>query len=124
MRFLLISGLLTIALAACAGAGSGDPVDTVESYMQAKVEGDEETIRALLCSEMEANLEREIHTFDSVTGVTIEGMACEQVGDSPVVSCQGTIVALYGEEETEFPLVSYRVVQDAGEWKWCGEAAP
>lgn len=124
MKLLLISSLLAVFLMACAGAGSGDPVEAVERYMQAKVDGDEETIRALLCAEMEANVDREIHTFDSVSGVTIEGMACEQVGDSPVVSCQGTIVALYGEEETEFPLVSYRVVQDAGEWKWCGETAP
>ena len=34
----------------------------------------------------------------------------------------GRIVALYGTEETEFPLVSYRVVEEDGEWKWCGEA--
>ncbi len=72
---------------------------------------------------MEADLERETHTFDSVTGVTIENMSCQRQIDSQVVSCQGEIVALYGNEETVFPLVSYRVTQEDGEWKWCGEAA-
>ncbi len=113
---LLLAGLLV----ACGEAS--DPADTVEQYIQAKVEGDPEQIRALLCSEMEAVLEREIHTFESVSGVTIEDMTCQQEGDSDVVRCQGKIVALYGTEETEFPLVSYRVVEEDGVWKWCGEA--
>ena len=112
--------LLSLILVAC--GGGGDPAEAVEGYLQAKVEGDAEQIRALLCSEMESVLDREIHTFDSVTGVTIEGMACQRVGDGDVVDCQGTIVALYGSEETEFPLVAYRVVEEDGEWKWCGEA--
>ena len=51
-------------------------------------------------------------------------MSCEQVAQSDVVTCQGKIVATYGTEDTEFPLASYRVVEEDGEWKWCGEAAP
>lgn len=121
MKMILTTYLLALGLVACAGAA--DPAETVESYMQAKVSGDANEIRALLCSEMEANLEREIHTFDSVTGVSIENMSCQQQDDSQVVSCQGEIVALYGTEETVFPLVSYRVTEEDGEWKWCGEAA-
>ncbi|MGH2538660.1 MAG: hypothetical protein ACRDHL_14825, partial [Candidatus Promineifilaceae bacterium] len=93
----------------------------VESYLQAKIEGDAAGIRALLCSEMEAFLEREQHTFDSVTGVRLEDSACEPAGEGRV-ACSGKIVALYGAEETEFPLGTYRVVQEDGEWKWCGEA--
>ena len=120
MRLFLITCLLALVLVACAGAG--DPAETVESYMQAKVDGDADEIRALLCSEMEADLERESRTFDSVTGVTIENMSCQRQNDSEVVSCQGEIVALYGNEETVFPLVSYRVTEEDGEWKWCGEA--
>jgi hypothetical protein len=49
-------------------------------------------------------------------------MACAATGDGATVSCQGQIVALYGAEQTEFPLTSYRVIQEDGEWKWCGEA--
>lgn len=123
---LLIPLTLTLVflLAACGSGGSGDPAGTVEAYMQAKAGSDAETIRQLLCSEMESVVEREILTFESVSDVRVEGMACEQVGDGSVVSCAGKIVATYGTEDTEFPLASYRVVEEDGEWKWCGEAAP
>ena len=121
MKTVLILLLLALVLVAC--GGEGDPAETVESYLQAKVESDREQIQALLCSEMESLLERETRTFESVAGVELENMACQRAGDSDVVSCDGRIVALYGTEETEFPLVSYRVVQEDGEWKWCGEAA-
>lgn len=117
-------GLLVLAalfFAACSGGGD-DPAETVEQYLQAKVEGNGEQIRALLCSEMEMFLDRESHTFDSVSGVELEDMACQRNGESDVVRCDGRIVALYGTEETEFPLVAYRVVEEDGEWKWCGEA--
>ncbi|MFN2136276.1 MAG: hypothetical protein ACK2UK_10000 [Candidatus Promineifilaceae bacterium] len=118
--------LLTAAmlLVACSSGASADPAATVQQYMKAKADGDADTIRQLLCSEMEGVLEREIRTFESVSDVRIEGMACQRVSDSDVVTCSGKIVASYGTEDTEFPLASYRVVDEDGEWKWCGEAAP
>ena len=97
-------------MAACS-AGGGDPADTVEKYIQAKADADSSKLSQLLCSEMESILERESHTFESVSGVHVKDMVCEQVGDSQVVSCQGKIVATYGTEETEFPLASYRVLK-------------
>jgi hypothetical protein len=119
--FIILLYLTAILLPACAG-GAGDAAETVETYMQAKVDGDADKVRELLCSEMEAVYEREIRTFDSVTGVHIEGMSCQQEGESTTVRCEGTIVAVYGAEETEFPLVAYRVAEEDGIWKWCGEA--
>lgn len=116
--------MLMFLLAACSSSGSNDPAASVESYLQAKAEGDADSIRQLLCSEMESVLERETRTFESVSDVRIEGMACQRTGDSDVVTCAGKIVATYGAEDTEFPLASYRVVEEDGEWKWCGEAAP
>ena len=125
MRTLLVLLLLAVFLVAC--GGQGDPAETVERYLQAKVSGDREQIQADLCSEMESALEREARTFESVSGVELDGMACRRVddgqGDEAVVICDGRIVALYGTEETEFPLVAYRVVQEDGQWKWCGEAS-
>lgn len=118
---LLLISILTIA---CTSSAGSDPAQTVEAYLQAKADADADTIRQLLCSEMESVFERESRTFESVTGVHIEGMACQQVGDTPVVTCEGTILATYGTEETEFPLATYRVVQEDGEWRWCGETAP
>ena len=117
--FLLIPLLV---LAACAVGQAQDPAKAVEKYLQAKVNGDAKTLRTLLCSKMEADLEREALAFSSVTGVKLEGMSCERQGASDTVRCQGKIVALYGAQQTEFPLMAYRVVQEDGEWKWCGEA--
>lgn len=120
-KWHLFLGLIII-LAACASGGTGDPAQTVEKYLSAKVEGDTAALQTLLCSAMEGDLERESKTFESVSDVNIEGMVCEREGESDTVRCSGKIVALYGAEETEFPLTSYRVVQEDGEWKWCGEA--
>jgi hypothetical protein len=127
-QYLILSFVaFLLILVACSGGGNpggGDPAAAVARYLTAKVESDGDTIRALLCSEMEAVLERELRTFESVTGAEIEDMAC--TADPPQdnaarVACTGRIVALYGTEETTFPLTAYRAVQEDGEWKWCGE---
>lgn len=125
--------VLTVALAACGGGTSSGgspqtdrPARAVEDYLSAKVRGDADAIRAGLCSEMEAVLDRELRTFESVSNVAIENMSC--ASDDPaaetetVARCEGRIVALYGTEETTFPLSSYRAVNEDGEWKWCGES--
>lgn len=115
--------LVLILLAACGGSSAaGDPADAVEKYLTAKIAGDETALRGLLCSEKEADLQTEALAFSSVTGVTLEGMDCQRDGDAKV-TCAGKIIATYGAENTEFPLTSYRVVQEDGEWKWCGETA-
>ena len=120
---LLLMLLLVIAGCATETGTTSDPAQTVERYLQAKAALDEDTIRGLLCSEMESSLEREIETFRPATGVEVEGMTCSRVDGQDVVSCSGQFVADYGGEDNVFPLVSYRVVQEDGEWKWCGEAA-
>lgn len=125
--FLMI--LLLGVLAACAGNGGESatdrPAQAVENYLNAKVAGEADAIRAGLCAEMEAVLERELRTFESVSNAAVEGMRC--TSDDPTaaaetaVRCSGQIVALYGTEETTFPLAAYRAVNEDGEWKWCGE---
>ena len=122
LKQYLLLGVSLLVLAACAVGEATDPASTVEKYLQAKVNGDAKSLRPLLCSKMEADLEREAMAFSGVTGVRLEGMACERQGMSDTVRCQGKIVALYGAQQTEFPLTAYRVVQEDGEWKWCGEA--
>ena len=123
-QLLLISlFLFSLLLILSSCQGGADPARAVEKYLQAKVKGDEQVIRSLLCAQKEGDAFLEINAFTSVSGAHIEGMHCQQVDDSDVVKCDGRIVAIYGSEETEFPLTSYRVVQEDGEWKWCGEAA-
>lgn len=116
------------AVAACGGGddGAADPAArAVESYLTAKVAGDEDAIRAGLCSEMEAVLERELRTFESVADARIEGLSCaadDPAAASPqTVRCAGQIVATYGTEDTTFPLAAYRAVEEDGVWRWCGE---
>jgi len=120
LKILLLTAV-TLTAVACGGATS-DPAPIVEQYITAKASSDETTIRALICSEMEANISMEALTFDGIEGVEIEDMSCQQRNGSEVVACSGRITALYGSEISEFPLENYRVVQEDGDWKWCGEA--
>ncbi len=128
MRRLCLLLLTLLALAACGGdnATNADPAArAVETYLTAKVAGDEDAIRAGLCSEMEAVLERELRTFESVADARLEGMSCaadDPAAASPqTVRCTGQIVATYGAEDTTFPLAAYRAVEEDGVWRWCGE---
>jgi len=115
--------LLTLIMAACStGATTDSAADVVESYLTAKIEGDRDALRPLLCSAMESQFSREVTSFATVEGARIEDMQCTRQGDTDVVTCTGTIIATYGTETNQFPLSSYRVVQEDGEWKWCGES--
>ena len=114
-----------VGIALLAGAcksGGGDPAAAVQDYLKGKVAADAETIRRLLCAAMESSFEQEANTFKSVTAARLEGASCSRVGESDVVKCTGKITAEYGTELLEFPLVNYRVVEEDGDWKWCGEA--
>ncbi len=127
-RKLLLLCLLLVPLLLAACASAGDPADTVERYLTAKVSRDEATISALLCTEMEADLPREAQSFASVSDARIEAMQCSANAGADSVTCSGQIVAVYGTGDSAsdviIPLVTYRVVQEDGEWKWCGETAP
>ncbi|MBC8170239.1 MAG: hypothetical protein H7X77_01145 [Anaerolineae bacterium] len=121
--FLLI---LLLLLAGCGSDSatpttSGDPAQVVEQYLQAKITGDDAAIRPLLCAAKEADFEQEAASFDGVEAI-IEGMTCQREDDSDIVRCEGQIIAVYNGENTPFVLGSYRVAQDDGVWKWCGEA--
>jgi hypothetical protein len=112
---------LLILLAACTASGAGDPAKVVESYLTAKVAADETALRPLLCSSMEGDLQRESTSFAAVKA-KLDGMNCARQGDSNIVTCTGKIVVTYGTEDKDFALGSYQVVQEDGQWKWCGEA--
>ena len=118
---LITLALALLAIAACSSSGGGDPAKTVEQYLTAKVASDETALRGLLCSEMEADVAIEASSFAGLDA-KLDGMSCQRQGDSDTVTCSGKIVATYGTEQTDFPLSSYRVVQEDGEWKWCGES--
>lgn len=117
--FIVLVGVL----AACApNSGAGDPTATVEGYLNAKITSDRDALASYLCAELEGTLDDEARTFATVTEATLQDAACTFDVDTSTVTCTGEIVAAYGMQETAFPLTTYRVVQEAGEWKWCGEA--
>jgi hypothetical protein len=125
-KTLLLMVIIVVLLAAC-GGGDGAPAAAddaaaraVEAYLTAKVKVDQDGVRQLLCSEKEKDAETEATTFLGVTDPKLEGLKCTSLGDNKV-KCDGKITAQYGAETNEFPLVTYRVVQEDGEWKWCGE---
>ena len=125
-KLVLTVALASLVLTACGGTPGGAPggsdaaAQAVEAYLTAKVKVDQEGVRQLLCSEKEKDAETEATTFLGVTAPKIEGMKCASSSDNKV-KCDGKITAQYGTEKNEFPLVTYRVVQEDGEWKWCGE---
>jgi len=123
--------LLVIGLCACqTSSTANDPSQqaaqaakaAVEGYLRAKVARDATIIRQLLCSDLEPQAETEITTFEGTSNARIEGMTCTRVGESNVVKCTGKIIADYGTEANTFPLGAYKVKQEDGQWKWCGEA--
>jgi hypothetical protein len=127
MKLVFTVILVSIVLAACGGgtpssapSGGDAAAQAVEAYLTAKVKVDQDGVRELLCSEKEKDLETEATTFLGVSEPKIEGMQCASIGENKV-KCDGKITAQYGAETNEFPLVTYRVVQEDGEWKWCGE---
>jgi hypothetical protein len=125
---------LLVLLAACGsesgGAdGAANSADdgaaaVVEAFWEAKVAGNADALAELMCAELEADVEMQALSFASVDA-RIEAMACsasDTDSDATIVTCDGQIIATYGTEDRDFPLGSARVVQEAGEWKWCGEA--
>ena len=120
-RVLPLLLLAVLIVAACTSSG-GDPAKVVEQYLQAKVAADQTTLRGLLCSSMEDDLQREATSFAGLDAKLV-GVSCQvKSGSTDVVTCAGQIVATYGTEQTSFPLTSYKVVQEDDQWKWCGEA--
>lgn len=126
LKIALLAVMAIGLMAACGGTSSSAPggadaaAQSVEAYLTAKVQVDQEGVRRLLCAEKEKEFETEATTFLGVTDPKLEGMQCASIGDDKV-KCDGKITAQYGTETNEFPLVTYRVVQEDGEWKWCGE---
>ena len=125
---LIIFFALMSLLAACGGgddAGNGEEavapqVEVVESYIRAKTAADRDTLQRYICADMEAVLDAEAMSFSGIE-TSIEEMACTYEEDLGEVVCEGAIIAVYDGENTEFPLGRYRVVEEDGEWKWCGQ---
>jgi hypothetical protein len=115
-----------MALAACGGGGatSGSASQTVQSYLQARVQGELDKMINLSCAEWEAQARVEATSFKSMKA-TLDGVSCKDAGTDgkfTLVSCQGKILTSYNGESREWSVAEhqFKVVQDRGEWRMCG----
>jgi hypothetical protein len=120
-QFVLIGSVL-LALTAC---GQQDaPAQAVEAYLQTLVDKDADRLVTLSCAEWEEQAIMEVDSFEAVSAV-LEDASCQtggEEGDATLVTCTGTIVATYNDEQQELSLDRqvYRVVSEGGEWRMCG----
>ena len=120
--FLIV--FTSLLLPACVSNNEDAPVQTVENYLNALIEKDENRLTTLSCGEWEDHALLELDSFQAVTA-RLDGLACEQTGtdgDTALVLCNGNIVATYNGEDQQLDLSvrTYQVVQESGEWLVCG----
>ncbi len=123
----LILIAVSLILSACGSEPTGTPAadaggQTTIRYLEAKLAGERDTMRDLLCSDLEGRLEEEALSFSNVTA-ELRDASCTSNAGTETVTCTGVIAATYGVEIREFPLTTYRVVEEDGQPRWCGEAA-
>jgi hypothetical protein len=97
---------------------------TLQRYLQALVEKDEDTLVQMTCADWEANALLEFDAFGGVE-TSLDGLSCEQVdggSGTATVVCQGKILASYQDEVQEFDLSgrTYQMVEQGGDWLVCG----
>lgn len=116
--------LLALFLAGCSNQATNGPETGVENYLQALVDKNEVGLINAACASWEENARQELRTFDAVD-VQLEGVSCKVTGQDStytLISCDGKIVANYGNEILEIDLAerTFQVAQDGGEWRMCG----
>lgn len=120
---LLTLLFLALLLSACGNGGSGAST-AVESYFGALTAKDADQLINLSCAAWESSAQTELEGFGGVE-TSLEGLSCQVAGadgDFTTVTCQGTIIASYGEENLEIELenATYLAIEEGGEWRMCG----
>jgi hypothetical protein len=120
-RLLLLLALVVLA-AAC--SQTGDPGDAMRKYLEARAAADANAIRGLSCAAWEGQAAMQADSFRSMNA-QLQDVTCTKSGedgDVTLVTCGGQIVTSYNGEDRSWELGTYRMVQEDGEWKMCGEA--
>jgi hypothetical protein len=127
-RWPFVLALAALLITACGGASAdtAGAAQTVEAYLQARVEENVDQMILLSCPEWEAQARLEAVSFQAMNA-TLDGVTCaagEAQGEGTLVNCQGKIVTTYQGEQREWSVAEhpYRVVQQDGEWRMCGYA--
>lgn len=125
IRNLLIALSLLLVLSACSsGSNETGAAEAIESYLQALIAKDADSLIGHSCAAWEADARLE---YDSLAAVTarLEDPDCKETGqdgDATLVACTGKIVANYNGEDQDLSLSArtYRTIQEGGEWRMCG----
>ena len=122
-RINLLAIAIILLLAACAPKGD-DSVLAVESYLKALVAKDSNQLSSLSCADWEASALTELDSFQAVEA-RLDGLSCARTGtdgDTTLVSCEGKLIATYGNEDQELDLSTrtYRLIEQGGDWLVCG----
>lgn len=129
---VLLMGLMLVIVGCVDNAASNQSADedsdpaaeVIERYLKARVDSDEDALRENACADWESQVTLEANSFRG-RDAQLEDMSCatrESAGGEGVVECEGVILASYQGEQSEFELGNYRVVEEDGVWKMCGEA--
>jgi hypothetical protein len=124
MAMMLALGAVMAACGGGSGTPAGDPAKAAESYIQARVKGDVNTMIAISCAAWEPSARLEAQSIEG-RDATLEGLACEKAGEeggNAIVSCKGKINTNYNGEQREFSLAErqFKLIAEAGEWRMCG----
>jgi hypothetical protein len=112
-----------LAVSTC-GKPANPAVKAVESYLNALVNKDSNTLSTLSCADWESNALLELDSLQAVT-TKLENLVCAATGtngSTTNVNCQGKILATYNGEDQQFDLSvrTYQVVNQGGEYLVCG----
>ncbi len=115
--------LITLVFSGCSTDQSSAPA-SVENYIQALVNKDENSLINYACAAWEGEARSELNSFSAVS-VSLEGLECQEIDQEDeftIVSCQGIIIANYGNEVLEIHLKdqNYLSIFEGGEWRMCG----
>jgi len=123
IMLLLLIGIALFLMSCSSDSRTAAP-KAVEKYLQALVEEDANRLSMLVCKDFEQQARLELDSFIGVKA-SLKNMKCDQSGtdgDVALVTCSGSIVATYNNEQQELPLTgrTYRVIMEGGDWLVCG----
>jgi hypothetical protein len=121
--FVLLMIMAALLYSAC-GKAADPAAKAVEGYFTALVNKDASALSALSCADWEPDALLELDSLQAVT-TRLENLVCTAAGTDGTttqVNCQGKILATYNNEDQELDLSvrTYQVVQQGGEYLFCG----
>lgn len=99
------------------------PEIVIINYLQARADGNAGFMQTLSCSSWDGTAAIQANSFASMNA-SLQGVSCStisQAGSTATVACSGAIVTEYNGETRQWPVGTYSLVIEGGEWRMCGE---